>query len=62
MPGDIQAGYWEKQLLQTNGEAVAQAAQGSGGIIILGGVGEPCGCGTEGRGRWVILVVGEHLD
>ena len=35
------------------GEAVAQAAQGGGGVTVPGGVEEPCGCGTEGRGQWV---------
>jgi len=33
-------------------EAVAQATQGGGGVTIPGGVEEPCGCGTEGRGQW----------
>jgi len=31
---------------------VAQAAQGGGGVTVPGGVEEPCGCGTEGRGQW----------
>jgi len=31
---------------------VAQVAQGAGGVSILGGVKEPWGCGTEGRGQW----------
>ena len=29
---------------------MAQAAQGGGAVTIPGGVPEPCGCGTEGRG------------
>jgi len=28
------------------------AAQGGGAVTIPGGVEEPCGCGTEGRGQW----------
>ena len=32
------------------GEALAQAAQGGGGITVPGGVQETCGCGTEGCG------------
>ena len=31
---------------------MAQAAQGGGGVTVPGGVEEPCGCGTEGRGQW----------
>jgi len=30
-----------------SGAAVAQAAQGGGGVTVPGGVPEPCGCGTE---------------
>jgi len=43
---------YEKLLLRRNGEAVAQAAQGGGGVTVPGGVQEPCRCGTEGRGEW----------
>ena len=32
--------------------SLAQAAQGGGGLTILGDVEEPRGCGTEGRGQW----------
>ena len=46
--GEDQAGYWEN-LLQMSGEAVAQAAQGAGGVTIPGGVQETCICGTEGH-------------
>ena len=28
------------------------AAQGGGGVTVHGGVPEPWGCGTEGRGQW----------
>ena len=31
---------------------MAQAAQGGGAVTVPGGVEEPCGCGTEGRGQW----------
>ncbi len=50
--GDVQVGYEEKFLLRKSGAAVAQAAQGGGGVTVPGGVPEPCGCGTEGRGQW----------
>ena len=32
---------------QSLGAAVAQAAQGGGGVTVPGGVPEPCECGTE---------------
>ena len=35
--------------LGVNSEAVAQAAQGGGGVTIPGGVQELCRCGTEGH-------------
>jgi len=31
---------------------VAQAAHKGGGVTVPGGVQEPRGCGTEGRGQW----------
>ena len=31
---------------------MAQAAQGDGAVIITGGIQEPFGCGTGGRGQW----------
>ena len=34
------------------GQAVAQAAQGGGGVTAPGGVQEPQSCGTEGCGQW----------
>jgi len=37
----------EKILLRKSDEAVAQAAQGGGGVTIPGGVQEPCRWGTE---------------
>jgi len=42
----------KKILLRKTVEAVAQAAQGGGGVTIPGGVQEPCGGGTEGHGQW----------
>ena len=48
-----------------SGEAVAQAAQGGGGVTVPGGVPEPCGCGTEGHGHWAWrdgLLVGDLRD
>ena len=44
--GDVQVGYEEKILLRKSGAAVAQAAQGGGGVTVPGGVPEPCGCGN----------------
>ena len=43
----VQVGYEEEFLLRKSSEAVAQAAQGGGGVTVPGGVPEPCGCGTE---------------
>ena len=48
----FQAGYQEKFLLRKSDEAVTQAAQGSGGVTVPGGVQETCGCGTEGHDQW----------
>ena len=31
---------------------MAQAARGGAGVIVPGGVQEPCGCDTEGCGQW----------
>ena len=36
-----------KNFLPKSSAAVAQAAQGGGGVTIPGGVPELCGCGTE---------------
>jgi len=36
--------------LDKSGEALAQAAQGGGGVTVPGGVQEMCVCGTEGCG------------
>ena len=39
-------------LLRKSNGALAQAAQGDGGVTIPGGVQENSRCGTEGRGYW----------
>ena len=41
-----------RKKFRKSGEAVAQAAQGSGAVTIPGGVQELWRCGTEGRGQW----------
>jgi len=38
--------------LPKSGGAVAQAAQGGGGVTISGGVQEPWRCGTKTYGQW----------
>ena len=50
MPGEVQVGYQEKFLLQRSGGALAQAAQGGGGVTIPQGVQEMVRCCTEGHG------------
>jgi len=42
------------------GQTLDQAAQGSGGVPVPGGVQKPCGCGTSGHGLvgMVVLVEG----
>jgi len=45
----IQVGYYEKFLLRKSGEALAQAAQGDGGVSDTGGFQEMCRFGTEGH-------------
>ena len=46
------SGYQEKFVLRQCGEALAQAAQGGGGVTVPGGVQELWRCGTEERGQW----------
>jgi len=48
--GEVQIGYWEKFLRLKSGQALDQAAQGSGGVPIPEGVPKPCGCGPWGHG------------
>ena len=51
-PGEIQLGFQGKFILRNSGDAVAQAAQGGGGVTTPGGAQELCGCGTEGCSQW----------
>ena len=41
---------------------LAQAAQGGGEVTVPGGVHEPWGCGTEGRGQQALVGVRGRLD
>lgn len=62
MPKDVQVGYWGKFFLSKSGEALALAAQEECVVVTIpGGVTEPWGRGTEGRGYrawWVWVGVG----
>ena len=46
------SGWILGKILRKKDEALAQAAQGGGGVTVPGGVQEPWRCGTEGRGLW----------
>ena len=46
------SGWVLGKILLRSGAALAQAAQGGGGITVPQGVPEPCGFGTEGCGQW----------
>ena len=59
--GEVQIGYQEKFLYCKSGQALDQAAQGSGGVPIPGGVQKPCGCGTWGHGLASMVVLGCRL-
>ena len=48
----VQVRYLEEFFPRKSGEAVAQAAQGGGGVTVHGGVQEPWRCGIEGCGQW----------
>ena len=48
--------YQEKFLLRKSGDALAQAAHGSGGVTVPGGVQELWGCGT--KRTWSMSMVG----
>jgi len=60
--GEVQTGYWEKLLSWKSGQALAQAAQGNGGVPIPGGVQNTCRCGTLGHGLAGLAVLGWGLD
>lgn len=51
MPLKFRLDIKKKILLRENGEALAQAAQGGGGVTIPVGVPEPWRRGTEGHGQ-----------
>ena len=51
-----------KNFFPESGQACDQAAQGSGGVPILGGVQKTCRCGTWGRGLAGTVVLGGWLD
>ena len=42
----------QEKRLRKSSNALAQAAQGGGGVTIPGGVPEPWRCGTEGCSQW----------
>jgi len=45
-----------------SGQALDQAAQGSGGVTIPGGVQKTCRRGTSGHGLAGVVVLGRWLD
>jgi len=45
----------KKVVLRSSAEALAQAAQGGGGVTVPGGVQELCGCDTGGTWSVVML-------
>lgn len=46
-----QDGYWEIFIFRKNGDAVAEAAWGGGGVTIPVGIQELWRCGSEGHGQ-----------
>ena len=48
-PEEAQVGYQERFLLQKSGDALEQAAQCGGGVIVPGGVQEMCRCEAFGN-------------
>ena len=51
-----------KNVFTESGQALEQAAQGSGGVTIPGGVQKACRCGTSGYGLVSMVVLGGWLD
>jgi len=51
-----------KNFFPESGQTLDQAAQGSGGVPIPGGVQKPCGCGTWGQGLAGMGVLGWRLE
>jgi len=47
-----------KNFFTESGQTLEQAAQGSGGVTIPGGVQKPCRCGTLGHGLAGMVVMG----
>ena len=47
MPGEVQVGQQQEFLLRTSAEALAQAAQGGGGVTVPRGVQDKGTRGTE---------------
>jgi len=60
--GEVYIGYSEKFPYCKSGRASDQAAQGSGGVLIPGGVQKTCRCGTWGDGLAGMGVLGGRLD
>jgi len=54
--------YIHIQIYRYFGQALAQAAQGGGGVPIPGGVQKACGCGTWGHGLAGVVGLGGWLD
>jgi len=56
--GEVRIRHREKFLYCKSGQALGQAAEGSGGVPFPGGVQKMCGCGTSGHGLAGIMVLG----
>jgi len=60
--GEVQIGYSEKCLHCKSVQPLDQAAQGSGGVPIPGGIQKMCRCGASGHGLAGMVVLGGLLD
>ena len=49
-------------LYRESGQTLEQAAQGSGGVTIPGGVQITCRCGTSGHGLAGLVVLGSRFE